>query len=188
VGVNRYLPSGISVLWLRVVDEDFHARFSAFARSYHYRIFNRAVRPAVGSRYTSWCRKPLDADVMQSAAQSLAGEHDFSAFRAAACQARHPVREIQHIAVSRAGQEVRLEITANGFLYHMVRNIAGSLMAIGSGARSEDWLRELLLSCDRTRAAATAPPEGLYFAGARYPDEYQLPSDSFDFPPGWISS
>ena len=188
MGVNRYLPRGISVLWFRAVDDEFHARFSAFARSYRYRILNRPIRPALGAQYTSWCRKPLDAEVMHTAAQVLLGEHDFSAFRASACQARHPVREVQQIEVSRKAQEVQLEITANGFLYHMVRNIAGSLMAIGTGAKPVVWIEELLSSRDRTQAAATAAPEGLYFVGARYPDQYSLPQGSVDFPAGRISS
>ena len=182
LGVNRYLPRGISVLWLRVVDDEFHARFSAFARTYRYRIFNRQVRPALGARYTSWYRKPLDAEAMNSAAQVLLGEHDFSSFRAAACQARHPVREIHRIEVRRNEQEIHIEVTANGFLYHMVRNIAGSLMAIGSGARPQAWLGELLQCRDRKKAAATAPPQGLYFVGARFPEHYALPGWNMEFP------
>jgi len=176
LGLNSNLPTAASVLWIRPVDDGFHARFSAFARSYRYRILNRWIRPALEARHVSWCREPLDAERMHEAAQGLLGEHDFSAFRAAACQARHAVREIQAIGVDRQGDEVTLEVTANGFLYHMVRNIAGSLMRVGSGEAPVEWLRETLERRDRTRAAPTAPPEGLYFVGARYPSQYGLPA------------
>ncbi len=182
LGINSHLPTGISVLWIRAVDDDFHARFSAYARSYQYRVLNRWIRPALEAQYVSWYRKPLDEVRMHRAAQALLGEHDFSTFRAAACQATHAVREIQAISVSRQGNRVLLDITANGFLYHMVRNIAGNLMAIGSGEQEPGWLAQLLASKDRTRAAATAPPQGLYFMGARYPEKYLLPSKARDFP------
>lgn len=182
LGINSHLPAGISVLWIRGVDDDFHARFAAYARSYQYRVLNRWIRPALEAQYVSWYRKPLDEARMHIAAQALVGEHDFSAFRAAACQATHAVREIQAISVSRQGNRVLLDITANGFLYHMVRNIAGNLMVIGSGEMEPEWMAQLLVGKDRARAAATAPPEGLYFMGARYPEKYQLPSNARDFP------
>lgn len=182
LGINSHLPAGISVLWVREVDEDFHARFSAFARSYQYRVLNRWIRPALEADYLCWFRKPLDANRMHAAAQALLGEHDFSTFRAAGCQARHAVRDIHAIAVRRTGNRVILDITANGFLYHMVRNIAGNLLVIGSGEQPEDWLQKLLAAKDRTLAAPTAPAQGLYFMGARYPGHYQLPSGAIDFP------
>jgi len=182
LGVNSHLPQGISALWMREVDEEFHARFSAFARTYRYRILNRWVRPALAANHFAWCRRPLDAELMHRAAQALRGEHDFSAFRAASCQARHAMREILDIAVIRIENEVRIDVTANGFLYHMVRNIAGSLMTIGCGEKPVGWMRELLLSRDRNLAAATAAAEGLYFVGARYPDRYRLPRAGIDFP------
>ena len=182
LGANSKLPNGISVLWLRGVGDDFHARFSAFSRSYRYRILNRWVRPALDASRVSWYRKPLDAGLMHEAAQCLLGEHDFSTFRAASCQARHAVREIQNIMVSRACDEVYIDVTANGFLYHMVRNIAGSLMAIGSGEQSAVWLQQLLRGRDRARAAPTAAAEGLYFMGARYPQQYSLPGAETSFP------
>ena len=184
LGVNSHLPAGISMLWLRPVDEDFHARFSAYSRTYRYRIFNRWIRPALDSHRTCWFRKPLDAELMHVAAQVLCGVHDYSSFRAASCQAQNAIREIQHITVSREGIEVQIEVSANGFLYHMVRNIAGSLLAIGSGEKPGVWLRDLLDSRDRTLAAATAAATGLYFTGARYPDQYQLPGVEIDFPDG----
>lgn len=186
LGANSHLPPGISILWLREVDENFHARFSAFARSYRYRILNRWVRPALDAKHVSWCRKPLDAEMMHLAAQALLGEHDFSAFRAASCQARHALREIHDLSVTRIENEVRIEVTANGFLYHMVRNIAGSLMSIGHKEKPVTWMQALLLSRDRTLAAPTAAAEGLYLVGARYPAQYQLPGPEIDFPPGGL--
>lgn len=184
LGLNSHLPSAVSVVWIRPVDDDFHARFSAFSRSYRYRILNRWIRPALDARRMSWCRTPLDADKMHQAAQYLLGEHDFTSFRARACQARHAVREVQAIAVSRSGDEVALDITANGFLYHMVRNIAGSLIRIGNGEAPVEWLQQVLLEQDRTAAAPTAQPEGLYFVGARYPAHYGLPDTPAAFPRG----
>jgi len=185
LGLNSNLPDGISVLWIRAVDESFHARFSAFSRSYRYVILNRWIRPALEARRMSWCRRPLDADKMDEAAQALLGEHDFTSFRARACQARHAIREIQQISVQRMADVVALEVTANGFLYHMVRNIAGSLLRVGLGEETVSWVKEVLEKTDRTLAAPTAPPEGLYFVGARYPDHYGLPDTSTAFPRGW---
>jgi len=185
LGLNSNLPPGVSVLWIRGVDESFHARFSAFSRSYRYLLLNRWVRPALDAKRMSWCRMPLDADKMHEAAQALLGEHDFTSFRAAACQARHAVREIQQVSVRRTGEIVSLEITANGFLYHMVRNIAGSLMRVGLGEENTAWVKEVLEKMDRTIAAPTAPPEGLYFVGARYPDSCGLPASPPAFSRGW---
>ena len=184
LGTNSNLPAGVSVLWIRVVKASFHARFSAFARSYRYLILNRWARPALEARRMSWCRKPLDAARMHAAAQVLLGEHDFSSFRAGACQARHAVRDIQDIRVSRSGDVVALDVTANGFLYHMVRNIAGCLLKVGLAEADEDWLQRVLDARDRSRAAPTAPPEGLYFVRARYPAEYRLPDVPPAFPRG----
>lgn len=185
LGANTQLPAALSVLWIREVDESFHARFTAYARTYRYVILNRWIRPALDARRVGWCRKPLDAGVMHAAAQALIGEHDFSAFRAAECQARHAVREVKAIAVQREGSRVAIDVTANGFLYHMVRNIAGCLIAIGCGEQPASWLAELLAARDRTRAAPTAPPDGLYFVGARYPRQYDLPPAEVEFPAGW---
>jgi tRNA pseudouridine38-40 synthase len=184
LGLNSHLPAGVSVLWARPVDEEFHARFSAFARSYRYRILNRWIRPGLENSRVSWIRQPLDAERMNAAAGSLLGEHDFSSFRAANCQATHPVREVQEISVRRDGDELCLDVTANGFLYHMVRNIAGSLIRVGTGEASVDWVAELLAARDRTLAAPTASPEGLYFIGARFPRHYALPDGAIAFPRG----
>lgn len=184
LGLNSHLPDGVSVLWIRAVDDEFHARFSAFARSYRYRILNRWVRPALENHRASWVRAPLDAMVMNEAAQHLLGKHDFTSFRASACQANHAVREIQAISVQRSGDEVILDVTANGFLYHMVRNIAGSLICVGKGEAKPAWVREVLEARDRTLAAATAQPDGLYFLGARFPENYDLPGKVPAFPRG----
>jgi tRNA pseudouridine38-40 synthase len=188
LGINSHLPAGASALWIRQVDDGFHARFSAFSRSYRYVILNRWIRPALDANRKSWCRTPLDADKMQDAAQYLLGEHDFTSFRATACQARHAVREIQQISVQRTGDTISLEVTANGFLYHMVRNIAGSLIRVGMGEASPEWLGEVLAKQDRSQAAPTAAPEGLYFVSARYPEQYDFPASAPAFPRSWNQS
>ena len=185
LGVNSQLPAGISALWIRQLDETFHARFTAYSRRYRYLMLNRWIRPALDNSRISWCRRPLDADQMHRAAQQLRGEHDFTSFRALACQARHPVREIQRIEVSRSGNRVEIQVEANGFLYHMVRNIAGSLISIGAGEKPPEWLGEVLRARDRSLAAVTASPAGLYFVGARYPAQYDLPGGAVDFPQQW---
>jgi tRNA pseudouridine38-40 synthase len=184
LGINSHLPAGVSVLWIRPVDESFHARFSAYSRSYRYLLLNRWIRPALEARRMSWCRRPLDAANMHQAAQALRGEHDFSSFRAGACQARHAVREILDIAVARSGDVVSLDVTANGFLYHMVRNIAGSLLRVGLGEAEITWPAWLLEQRDRSKAAPTAAPEGLYFVSARYPEHFGLPQVAPAFPRG----
>jgi tRNA pseudouridine38-40 synthase len=185
LGLNSHLSPGVSVLWIRKVDDSFHARYSAYSRSYRYCILNRWIRPALEARRLSWCRTPLDADMMNQAAQSLLGEHDFTSFRARACQARHALREIQEISVRRVEDVISLEVTANGFLYHMVRNIAGSLLRVGLGERPAAWIKEILDKRDRNCAAPTASPEGLYFVSARYPEHYGLPVSTPAFPRGW---
>ena len=188
LGLNSHMPAGASVLWIRETDEDFHARFSAFSRSYRYLIVNRWIRPALDVSRKSWCRTPLDADNMNRAAQLLLGEHDFTSFRASACQAQHAVREIQDISVQRDGDVVQLDVSANGFLYHMVRNIAGSLIKVGKGEAVPAWVGEVLEKQDRTLAAPTAAPEGLYFLGGRFPERYELPAMTPAFPRGWNKS
>jgi tRNA pseudouridine38-40 synthase len=166
------------------VDETFHARFSAYSRTYRYLILNRWIRPALDARRMGWCRLPLDAAKMHEAAQALRGEHDFTSFRAGACQARHAVREILDISVRRSGDVVTLEVTANGFLYHMVRNIVGTLLRVGTGTEEISWPERLLAGRDRSKAAPTAGPEGLYFVNARFPDQYDLPATPAAFPRG----
>jgi len=188
LGLNSHLPAGASVLWIRQVDDDFHARFSPFSRSYRYFILNRWTRPALDARRKSWCRTPLDADKMHRAAQFLLGEHDFTSFRASACQAQHAVREIQEISVRRDGDTIQLDVSANGFLYHMIRNIVGSLLRVGTGDAPPEWLGEVLEKRDRGLAAPTAAADGLYFVGARYPEKYNLPSAAPAFPRAWNQS
>lgn len=184
LGTNTHLHPGISLLWTREVDDDFHARFRAVRRHYRYRILNRWVRPAVDRGRVAWIRHPLDAERMNEAAQALVGEHDFSSFRAVGCQAKSPMRSVHRVAVTRQGEEVIIDIEANAFLYHMVRNIAGTLIAIGQHERPVAWACEVLAARDRRVAGITAPAEGLYFLAPSYPDHPQLPTgEAVGFPP-----
>lgn len=187
LGINSNLPKTAVVHWVRSVSDDFHARFTALARHYQYEILNRWVRPANERGRVTGFRKPLDAGAMHRAAQALLGEHDFSAFRSSGCKANHAVRDIQAIGVERQGNRVTVNVTANGFLYHMVRNIVGTLLDVGTGERAEGWVKEVLDTGDRTRAGATAPPDGLYFQGVRYPPGSGIPEQPEDFPAssGW---
>jgi len=177
LGANSRLPRDVAVLWARPVADAFHARFSARARRYRYTILNRPVRAALAARFVTWERVPLDAAAMQRAAQALVGEHDFSAFRTVACQANSPNRHVREISISREGDEVRVEIEANAFLHHMVRNIVGSLLPVGRGERGEDWPGELLRGRDRSVAGPTAPASGLTFLAPRYPPQWNLPPE-----------
>lgn len=171
-GVNSHLPAGVRVQWVQAVGEDFHARFSAIARRYRYVIHNRAVRPGIFHSHQAWEIRPLDAERMHQSAQALLGQHDFSAFRAAECQAKHPVRTLSDIAVQRVGDLVLVDVEANAFLHHMVRNMVGSLLVIGRGDAGIDWMAELLAARDRTRAAPTAEAQGLYLTRVRYAPPY----------------
>lgn len=175
LGANTRLPPDIALLWAVRVEPHFHARYSALARSYRYLIHERPSRPALLRRRVCWVHDPLDEAAMNAAAQSLVGEHDFSSFRAAECQARVPVRRIESIAVARRGEFVVLQVTANAFLHHMVRNIAGTLIAVGRGDRPAAWAREVLEARDRRAAGHTADAAGLYFTAARYPPESGVP-------------
>lgn len=175
LGANSHLPDSINLNWVREVPEDFHARFAATARSYRYVILNRWVRPGVEAGKVTWVHWPLDADAMHRAAQALVGEHDFSSYRAVACQAKSPFRHVERIAVGREGERVTLEVTANAFLHHMVRNIAGVLIAIGKGEQPESWAKDVLEHRDRTLGGVTAAADGLYFLGPRYPARFAIP-------------
>lgn len=177
LGATSRLPDAVCVRWCMPVAGDFHARFSARARRYRYRLLNRSVRPALERRYLAWERQPLDAAAMHRAAQVLLGEHDFSAFRTVHCQAPHARRDLQCIAVSRTGEELVVEVQANAFLHHMVRNIVGTLLEVGRGDRPEAWVGDVLRERDRTLAGATAAPQGLVFMGPRYPKEWGLPTE-----------
>lgn len=177
LGTNTRLPDSIRVLWCQPMPEGFHARYSARARRYRYCILNRAVRPAIRRQFLSWERLPLDTTLMHRAAQGLTGEHDFSAFRTIHCQAKHPIRNLQHIKVHRQGEQVIIEVQANAFLHHMVRNIVGSLSLVGRGEKPETWMTELLTGKNRALAGPTAPAEGLIFLGPKYPPEWNLPAE-----------
>jgi tRNA pseudouridine38-40 synthase len=175
LGANTYLPRDISVIWVREVPPQFHARYTATARSYRYVILNRDSRPGLASGRATWERRPLEAQRMHEAAQALVGEHDFSAFRAVECQARSPVRNVEWLRVARSGEWVEIDVTANAFLHHMVRNIAGLLMSVGIGDSPSTRVAEVLAGRDRKANAATAPPDGLYLAAVRYPAQFGLP-------------
>lgn len=175
MGINTSLPDDIAVHWAGNGPGDFHARFSAFYRRYRYVIYNGPVRPGIQRGQVSWTYRPLDAVRMHEAAQALIGEHDFSSFRAAGCQSRSPVRFMERITVSRKGDFVVIDVQANAFLHHMVRNIAGVLMAVGCGQQSPEWVREVLEKQDRTAAGVTAPPHGLYLVDVGYPGWCGIP-------------
>ncbi len=175
LGANSGLPEDIAVTWTRQVDDDFHARFSATSRSYRYVILNRLVRSALHRNRAWWVYQPLDLALMNDAAHALIGKHDFSAFRAAGCQASTPNREIMSIAIEREGDWLTVQLTANAFLQRMVRNITGALVAVGLGEKPPQWLAEVLESKDRKRSGIAAPPQGLTLVGAEYPEEFGLP-------------
>ncbi|WP_294963676.1 tRNA pseudouridine(38-40) synthase TruA [uncultured Gilliamella sp.] len=176
MGVNSHLPHNIAVRWAKQVDENFHARHSAKARRYRYVIYNRRYRPAILAKGVSHYYLPLNAELMHQAAQYLLGENDFSSFRAAQCQSLTPWRNIHHIEVTRQADYIIVDIKANAFVHHMVRNIVGSLLEVGCGNKQPKWIFELLQAKDRTLAAATAKPEGLYLVQVDYPLEYQIPN------------
>ena len=182
LGINSNLPDAIRVLWLRSVDDSFHARFGAHSRSYQYRILNRWVRPAIGVSYLGWCREALDEKRMHEAAQFLQGKHDFSAFRSAGCSAQHASREVTEVNVGRQDEIVTVNITANAFLYHMVRNIVGSLTAVGKGEKSVQWFADVFHGQDRKLAGVTAESQGLCFVSVRYDPKYGLPEQAEPFP------
>jgi len=176
LGTNANLPAEITLTWARRVDDDFHARFSAEARSYRYVILNREVPSALLRRRVTWIHETLDAGRMQAGARYLLGEHDFSSYRATACQAKSPVRTVHRLDISRHGDFIYLDIEANAFLHHMVRNIAGVLMAIGRGEQAPVWAQEILEHRDRARGGVTAPSGGLYLVGVQYPPRFGLPA------------
>ncbi len=167
-GGNVNLPSDVNFTWAKRVDDSFHARFSAFARRYHYKIHNTKVRSAIIGKHSLWESRVLNIEHMNQAAQYLLGEHDFSAFRGSLCQAKSPIKTIEFIRLSQQGNDLLLDIKANAFLHHMVRNIVGTLLKVGRGERSVKWVEEVLASKDRKQAGATAQPQGLYFVKAFY--------------------
>ena len=178
MGCNTNLPDNIVLRWIESIDDSFHARFSALSRSYRYIILNNKIRPAILYKKVCWYHDELDENRMNDAAQLLLGENDFSSFRAAGCQANHAMRELQSIKVSRDGKFIYVDIVANAFLHHMVRNIVGSLFEVGDGRKPVTWFSELLNLKDRTQAGITAPACGLYFVSVKYPTKFMLPKSS----------
>lgn len=184
MGVNAHLPDTVSVRWAVPVSEYFHARFSATHRAYRYVIYNAPTRPGLAFSQLTWVREPLDVEAMNEAAQSLVGEHDFSSFRASQCQAKSPVRDVHSIRWVRQGQLVIMEVIANAFLHHMVRNFVGVFLPIGRGEQAISWLSDVLCAADRSKAGVTAPPHGLYLVDVGYPSRFGLPKP--DLPGPWF--
>jgi tRNA pseudouridine38-40 synthase len=178
LGANTELAPEIRLIWAREVPEHFHARFSAEWRRYRYLILNSAVNSALTRNRAAWVRSALSLEPMRRAAAGLTGEHDFSSFRAAECQARSPVRRLTRLSVTAEGGFIAIEAEANAFLHHMVRNLAGFLIAVGSGERTPESAAELLAQRDRRLAPPTAPPQGLYLAAVGYPAAFRLPAAS----------
>lgn len=176
-GTNAHLPPGVAVCWASPVADDFHARFAAHGRRYRYVLLNRPERPGLLAGRVGWCHRPLDVAAMRTAAASLLGEHDFSAFRAAECQAKSPVKTLYRLDIDRQGDLVLFECHANAFLHHMVRNLVGALAYVGMGRRPVAWLAELLTTRDRRLAAPTFAPDGLYLTGVDYASTWGLPNE-----------
>lgn len=176
LGSNSRLPDDVAVRWAVPVPEAFHARFGATGRHYRYLILRRPTRSALWRHRAVWTHRPLDLERMRAAATSLVGRHDFTSFRAIGCQAKSPVRTVRYLDLAYDGDLISLRVGADGFLHHMVRNIAGVLMAIGRGDADVDWTGRLLAERDRTRGGVTAPPHGLYLTGVDYAHEFGLPS------------
>jgi tRNA pseudouridine38-40 synthase len=173
-GANSNLPDDVAVLWAKEVDPEFHARFSATGRHYQYVILNRPVHPTYLNRRVTWEYRPLDIERMRTAAAHLVGRHDFSSYRTVHCQAKEPVRDLRALEVNRRGDFVFIHAYANAFLHHMVRNIAGVLMAIGAGERGTEWSKQVLEARDRTQGGITAPPDGLYLTAVEYPERFKI--------------
>jgi tRNA pseudouridine38-40 synthase len=174
-GINSNLPDDVNACWVKIVDQNFHARFSAISRSYRYLILNKSVRSSLHRNRAWWIHRPLNEFDMQRAADHLLGKHDFSAFRAAGCRASTPIREISNIRINRDGDWIAIDVTANAFLQHMVRNIAGLLATIGQGEADSAWAKEVLESCDRKKGGVAAPAHGLTLMKIVYPDKFDLP-------------
>lgn len=181
LGATTALPPDIRVLWVAPISDDFHARYSAKARCYQYLIYNHPIRPALWRNRVSWVRAPLTLHLMQEAAQYLLGTHDFSSFRAVECQAKSPIKTIEFITLEQKADIITLTLQADAFLHHMVRNIAGVLIAIGSGQKPVEWIHSVLYAKNRTAAAVTAPPEGLYLTKITYPDRFQLSKEKMEY-------
>jgi tRNA pseudouridine38-40 synthase len=174
-GVNALLPDAVAVLWSRPVADDFHARYSALSRTYRYELLNRPVRAALSAHHVGWFHLPLDLARMREAAALLVGEHDFSAFRSAECQAKTPVRKVHELTIRQEGENIVFVIRANAFLHHMVRNLVGTLVYVGKGKHPPQWVGQLLESKNRAQAAPTFGPEGLYLERIEYQPKWRLP-------------
>jgi tRNA pseudouridine38-40 synthase len=181
-GTNRYLPSDIAVQWCRPVEADFHARNSALGRRYRYLLLESPVRPSIEHGLAGWVFRPLDGTAMREAAARLLGEHDFTSFRSSECQAATPVKTLREISIVRLGAYWCFDFHANAFLHHMIRNLMGCLVAIGSGRRAPGWIAEVLAARDRDAAAPTFAPDGLYFVGAQYDPRHPIPAAASDLP------
>ncbi len=182
-GVNRYLPGEVAVRWARRVPDDFHARYAALARHYEYWILNDPVRSPLAARRAGWVFRPLDLEAMRAASVCLKGMHDFSSFRSADCQAASAERELRRCEIERFGRYLRLSFSANAFLHHMVRNLVGALVAVGTGREPVAWLAQVLAARDRTRAAPTMAADGLYLAAVDYDARFGLPDADSSSPP-----
>ncbi len=178
-GANSNLPKEVCVRWAKEMPEDFHARHSAHSRAYRYIIFNSPIRPALFRTNLTWQYRQLDADLMHTAAQDLLGEQDFTSFRSVECQSKTPMRNVMRCDVTRKGDFVYIDIEANAFLHHMVRNIAGVLMMVGSYRRPESWVKEVLQAKDRSQGAETAPAYGLYLSEVKYPEAFEVIQPEF---------
>jgi len=174
-GVNAELPPDVAIRWAVEVDENFHARYLAYERSYRYLLLDAPVRPAVLAGRVGWFHLPLDVEKMAAAAEQLIGEHDFSSFRAASCQGKTPVRIMSEARVAREGGIITFDFSANGFLHHMVRNLVGALVIVGKSERAPQWISELLACRERAKGAPTFAPDGLYLCGVSYPPHWSLP-------------
>jgi len=175
-GTNALLPESVAVQWAAEMPGEFHARYSAHARTYRYVLLNRPARPALAARYAGWCHAPLDVDAMRAAARMLVGEHDFSAVRSAECQAKSPLRTLHALEVSAQGERIDFVVRANAFLHHMVRNLVGLLVYVGRGKHPPAWAGEVLASRDRARAAPTFAGEGLYLERVEYAPHWGVPA------------
>lgn len=177
MGVNSHLPDDVRVLSATPVGTDFHARFGALSRTYRYVILNRQQPGALARHRAYWQRESLDIEAMREAALNLLGEHDFSAFRAASCQAPNPIRTVHNLVITECAPWVTIDITANAFLQNMVRIVVGTLLRVGRGEAPPAWVGEVLANRDRRHRGQTAPPQGLYFSAVRYEERFGVPSD-----------
>jgi len=181
-GTNTHLPRTIRVRWSAYVSQDFHARFSAMARRYIYVIDNNRIRSAMTANHLTPEERPLNIERMREAAKYLVGEHDFSSFRTVRCQAKCPIKTVHHLELKQRGHLISIDIKASAFLHHMVRNVAGVLMAVGMGKAEPEWAKQVLEARDRTVGGVTALPHGLYLVGVDYPPEFELPESEITLP------